>query len=412
MTGPPAGSTATYSYDALNHRVETTLGTSGTPTVFLYNLAGKRVSEWQNNGLAGLGFLKGHYYLGSRPVAYYTVANLTTMPTLTFEHQDWLGTERMRTTSTGVVLADYTSLPFGDNQTTVPVEHYVPGLLYDTDAAHYAMLDHDTETNTDHAEFRQYDNQQGRWMSPDPYMGSYDYLNPQSFDRYVYVSENPTVGADPYGLEYCVPFGEYNRNCHAPNFNGSQQATSQQMQAAFYASALVMITLANGTQYFVSLATWNDMMSGVSSSGMDAGGNTIDANGNMFDPSSGYVGTASLGFLTSSMPTTATSDGGGLPNNGWSWEEGKAYWPKVPPTRMQPFGKCFKNAWTATSLPAGVQAGAVIISAIGLVFPNPFSASVGASFTLFNFGRVVSGVLVCSSTDANYPEMPPGSAYQ
>ena len=195
------GATATYSYDALNHRVETTLGNSATPTVFLYNLAGKRVSEWQYNGLSGLGFLKGHYYFGNRPVAYYTVANLTTMPTLTFEHQDWLGTERMRTTSTGVVLADYTSLPFGDNQTTVPVEHYVPGLLYDTDAAHYAMLDHDTETNTDHAEFRQYDNQQGRWMSPDPYLGSYDAANPQSFDRYSYVENMPLSFIDVSGLE-------------------------------------------------------------------------------------------------------------------------------------------------------------------------------------------------------------------
>jgi RHS repeat-associated protein len=227
MTGPPAGSTATYSYDALNHRVETTLGNSGTPTVLLYNLAGKRVSEWQYNGLSGLGFLKGHYYFGSRPVAYYTVANMTTMPTLTFEHQDWLGTERMRTTSTGVVLADYTSLPFGDNQKTVPVETYTPGLQYDTDAAHYAMLDHDSETNTDHAEFRQYDNQQGRWMSPDPYRGSYNFYNPQSFDRYAYVMDNPAVGADPSGLYWCVPFEYGSSNfCHAPNFGQLQDTTA------------------------------------------------------------------------------------------------------------------------------------------------------------------------------------------
>ena len=77
----------------------------------------------------------------------------------------------MRTTYNGGVEGTFKSLPFGDGQVVTGA---------DTDADHYAMLDHDTETDTDHAQFRQYSNTQGRWLSPDPYHGSYKWRNPQS----------------------------------------------------------------------------------------------------------------------------------------------------------------------------------------------------------------------------------------
>ncbi|MHB1939091.1 MAG: RHS repeat-associated core domain-containing protein [Acidobacteriaceae bacterium] len=57
----------------------------------------------------------------------------------------------------------------------------------------------DAETDTDHAQFRQYYNTWARWMSPDPYNGSYDITNPQSFNRYAYVNSNPLVSVDPSG---------------------------------------------------------------------------------------------------------------------------------------------------------------------------------------------------------------------
>ncbi len=41
----------------------------------------------------------------------------------------------------------------------------------------------------------------GRWLSPDPYMGSHDFSNPQSFNRYAYVNNNPLVATDPSGLK-------------------------------------------------------------------------------------------------------------------------------------------------------------------------------------------------------------------
>jgi len=108
-----------------------------------------------------------------------------------FEHQDWLGTERMRTTYNGGVEGSYTSLPFGDG--------YAPSGT-DTDANHYAQLDQDAESGTAHALNRQDSTAQGRWLSPDPYGGSYDISNPQSMNRYAYASNSPLANTDPSGL--------------------------------------------------------------------------------------------------------------------------------------------------------------------------------------------------------------------
>ncbi|MHB8304008.1 MAG: RHS repeat-associated core domain-containing protein, partial [Acidobacteriaceae bacterium] len=70
------------------------------------------------------------------------------------------------------------------------------------DANHYkfAGLERDAETGLDHTWFRQYASPMGRWLSSDPYNGSYDIANPQSFNRYAYVGNNPLTHVDPTGL--------------------------------------------------------------------------------------------------------------------------------------------------------------------------------------------------------------------
>jgi len=114
--------------------------------------------------------------------------------TASFEHQDWLGTERLRTTYNGGVEGAYQSLPWGDGQSFSGS---------DQDAHHYATLDYDSESNTDHARFRQYSSTEGRFLSPDPYGGSYNPANPQSFNRYEYAMDNPLSNIDPSGLD-CI----------------------------------------------------------------------------------------------------------------------------------------------------------------------------------------------------------------
>jgi RHS repeat-associated protein len=194
ITAVSVGTSATYVYNASNQRVRTVA--NGATTEFVFNAGGQRVSEWNGTTRAQL---KGKYYWGGRPVAYYTTA-ASGSAGAHFEHQDWLGTERMRTTynsgnnPTYAVEGQFTSQPWGDAQTPT---------ANGTDASHYATLDHDAETETDHAQFRQYSNEQGHFMSPDPYGGSYDLSNPQSMNRYVYALNNPLSAVDPSGLD-CV----------------------------------------------------------------------------------------------------------------------------------------------------------------------------------------------------------------
>jgi RHS repeat-associated protein len=180
-------SSASYVYDALNHRVRTTIGS--TATEYVFNANGQRVSIW--SGSSPYGQIQGQYYWGGTPVAYYLASDSSTH----FQHQDWLGTERLRTTYNGSVDGTFTSLAFGDAQTTASGS--------DSDAYHYAMLDTDADL-TDHAQFRQYSSTLGHWMNPDPYSGSYDMSNPQSMNRYAYVENGPVVAVDPGGLVMAV----------------------------------------------------------------------------------------------------------------------------------------------------------------------------------------------------------------
>jgi RHS repeat-associated protein len=115
-----------------------------------------------------------------------------------FPHADWLGTTRSETTNSGAVDGAYSSLAFGDGWT-------IQGGLYD--ARQFAGMDWDSASN-EHAQYREYSNMAGRWLSPDPYSGSYDMSNPQSFNRYAYVQNNPLSAIDPSGLMMCNGCGD------------------------------------------------------------------------------------------------------------------------------------------------------------------------------------------------------------
>jgi len=66
--------------------------------------------------------------------------------------------------------------------------------------------------------FRQYSSTQGRWMMPDPAgMAAVDPSNPQTWNRYAYVGNDPLSRVDPLGLDFadcymCQAFSAENRN--------------------------------------------------------------------------------------------------------------------------------------------------------------------------------------------------------
>ncbi len=53
--------------------------------------------------------------------------------------------------------------------------------------------------------YREYHSTQGRWISPDPAgMSAVTLGNPQSWNRYAYVINNPLSLIDPSGLDFCI----------------------------------------------------------------------------------------------------------------------------------------------------------------------------------------------------------------
>ena len=148
---------------------------------YLFDINGKRASYYDvDHGWE----IQGQTYWGTTPVEFYEDGYAQ------FQHQDWLGTERMRTNNAGAIDGKFSSLPFGDG-------YSVTG--NDNDGYHFAGMD------GSHAQFREYSSTQGRWMSPDRYSGSYDFSNPQSFNRYAYVMNNPVSAIDPLGLMQNFP---------------------------------------------------------------------------------------------------------------------------------------------------------------------------------------------------------------
>jgi RHS repeat-associated protein len=67
------------------------------------------------------------------------------------------------------------------------------------------MTERDEASGLDHTWYRKYENQGGRWTSPDPFISSINLANPQSFNRYSYVENEPTNFIDPSGLFAYIP---------------------------------------------------------------------------------------------------------------------------------------------------------------------------------------------------------------
>jgi RHS repeat-associated protein len=93
----------------------------------------------------------------------------------------------------------------GFDSDTSPLEGCCPATLSGLPGpAFFTGQDRDTESNLDHFLFRQYNSTQGHWTTPDPAgTAAVDMTNPQTWNRYAYVGNNPMSRVDPYGL-YCA----------------------------------------------------------------------------------------------------------------------------------------------------------------------------------------------------------------
>lgn len=185
LTAVDGGSTGQYTYDALNQKVRWQVGDGVEEVVF--NAQGKSISLW---GGGGVQMAESHIYADNQQIAFRAGDDQTY-----FIHRNWVGTDRVHTDPNGNGAAGWSSLAFGDGGVMSPSGGYATN-----DFDHFGDMDLNGESNTYQAQFRQYNTIAGRWMSPDPYAGSYQPNDPQSLNRYSYAMNLPLSMMDPSGL--------------------------------------------------------------------------------------------------------------------------------------------------------------------------------------------------------------------
>lgn len=139
-------------------------------------------------------------------VAEYSTATPPANPTINYTATDKLGSPRVITDKFGNVVSRRDFLPFGEeiyaNSTANRTEVNKYSLSgQDSVRKRFTGYEKDLETGLDFAEARYYQNQHGRFTAVDPLLTSGKNGNPQTFNRYVYVLNNPSIFTDPSGLQ-------------------------------------------------------------------------------------------------------------------------------------------------------------------------------------------------------------------
>ncbi|PYV75417.1 MAG: hypothetical protein DMG97_06450, partial [Acidobacteria bacterium] len=179
------GATARYTYDPLGRRAQKTIG--GTTTSYTYDLDGNTFLETQASNWETF-----YLYFAGRLQAQYK-NNLTS-----FIHQDHLGSTHLVTAMNQSVYDNLDYLPFGEQ---------IAGSSVTTHK--FTGYESDSESSLDYASARHFSSTLGRFMQPDPLSGSIG--NPQSWNRYAYVYNNPLNTTDPSGM--CPPDSEDTSDC-------------------------------------------------------------------------------------------------------------------------------------------------------------------------------------------------------
>ena len=124
------------------------------------------------------------------------VGGLMAQGAIHFFLNDHLGSSALEFAAGGWPVASSQFTPFGGEINPQPTGTPVTDNHYK-----FTGFESDSESGLDHAVNRQYSAIAGRWLSTDPDEGSMDANNPQSLNRYNYVSNMPLSITDPSGLD-------------------------------------------------------------------------------------------------------------------------------------------------------------------------------------------------------------------
>ena len=197
--------TNTYQWDAEAHLIKVINGGGTAISINTYNALGQRVRDVTQSATTDEAYGAGGNllwrYTGSSstnrsfvPFSGGILAEYWSGGTI-FDHPDEIGSATTSTDYTGNNLNEKLYYPFGESWTGAAIPNFN---MHQT----FAQLpDYDPETDQYNTANRHY-SPSGRWMSPDP--GGMSVIhpdNPQTWNLYAYVANNPTTTADPSGLD-------------------------------------------------------------------------------------------------------------------------------------------------------------------------------------------------------------------
>jgi RHS repeat-associated protein len=185
-------------YDAENRQISSTdLVTPGTET-YTYDGDGRRIQKTGPGGTT----LFVYDAMGQVAAEYSNVANITPCATcyLSYDH---LGTVRLVTDASGQVISRHDYLPFGEElDANVAGRNNQWGPQSDSINQKFTAKERDAETGLDYFGARYYGGALGRFTSADPKTFSKPTIeNPQKWNKYAYVLNNPRSLIDPDGRE-------------------------------------------------------------------------------------------------------------------------------------------------------------------------------------------------------------------
>jgi RHS repeat-associated protein len=164
----------TYTYDGDGKRVKKSSG-----TIYWYDLGGHVLEETDTSGNR----VSAYIYFNGKRVGRYDASGAHYAYL-----SDLIGSSVVVTDSLGHIQNSSDYYPFGGERvvTTSLTDHYK-----------FTGMERDNESGLDHTLYRQLTSTYGRWYSPDRMTGNV--LNPQSWNRYAYVLNNPVTLNDPLG---------------------------------------------------------------------------------------------------------------------------------------------------------------------------------------------------------------------
>lgn len=202
VTDSASNTVGLYYYDGSGARVKKI--SASEATIFVYNAVGKLVAEYSTQ------------IAPEASISYLT--------------NDTLGSPRLITDNSGDVISRRDFMPFGEElyagttNRTEANKYSISGI--DNVRKRFTGYEKDAETGLDFAEARYYDNRFGRFTAVDPLLASGQSADPQTFNRYVYVANNPINSTDPTGLWSDSQWSSIGAGFFTPALNGFSSSTA------------------------------------------------------------------------------------------------------------------------------------------------------------------------------------------